>query len=683
MNIKTNFKMWCLVLGMMLPVSVKAQKSEDYQNSFNFKRAMEIVNNDGDENEALDYLKKELEEHPKNGYAYYIMSLLYYNNNMPGDALEPSRKAIELLKKDKEWITYAYRNHADIQLMLGNDDEAMEAWKKSLKENPKDVDTYSDRAEYYYQKDMYEESSADYERIRNLQPGNTLGYMGLGRNSIQQEKYESAERAFTYCISLDPSFAKAYAFRAEALIKQGKTRDAIDDIVQALELGKDTKAFYMMQEIEGAEKSTMVARLKVLKIKQPNEVYWPYCLGALSERDSMYQKAIEHYQDANKISPNDVAYYRIAMCYENLGEFDEALKSIEQAIEMDPNDNSYVGEKADLLYDMGRGKEAIATYDQYISANPEYYGGYYRRGFLKDNLNDVDGAIEDYSMAIALNPNIAYAYLGRADKLLLKGDTLAAREDYRQVLELDTVCGENNCAQYALLGLGEKEQARDFERRILEASPSAGNFYDAACLYARMGERDSSLHFLRLSLEKGFTRFSHIRNDDDLDAVREMEEFKTMIEKYEKAYQERQRAKNDADGEKNEYVCEVPFTREGGNCFVQCKINDLPMKFVFDTGASDVSISMVEATFMMKNGYLTKKDVVGSAYYYDAVGNINEGTVINLRKVQFGDMEIDNVRASVVRNQKAPLLLGQTVLSRAGKIEIDNDKKVLKVKYLK
>lgn len=62
---------------------------------------------------------------------------------------------------------------------------------------------------------------------------------------------------------------------------------------------------------------------------------------------------------------------------------------------------------------------------------------------------------------------------------------------------------------------------------------------------------------------------------------------------------------------------------------------------------------------------------------------MNEGTVINLRKVQFGDMEIDNVRASVVRNLKAPLLLGQTVLSRAGKIEIDNEKKVLKVKYMK
>ena len=46
-------------------------------------------------------------------------------------------------------------------------------------------------------------------------------------------------------------------------------------------------------------------------------------------------------------------------------------------------------------------------------------------------------------------------------------------------------------------------------------------------------------------------------------------------------------------------------------------------------------------------------------------------------------MELDNVRASVVRNQVAPLLLGQTVLSRIGNIEIDNQRKVIKVRYMK
>ena len=107
------------------------------------------------------------------------------------------------------------------------------------------------------------------------------------------------------------------------------------------------------------------------------------------------------------------------------------------------------------------------------------------------------------------------------------------------------------------------------------------------------------------------------------------------------------------------------------------------MHFVFDTGASDVTVSMVEATFMMKNGYLSSKDVVGNQRYVDANGEVSVGTVINLKDVNFGGLNLTNVRASVVRNQKAPLLLGQSVLSRLGKIEIDNSKNILKITHSK
>ena len=60
-------------------------------------------------------------------------------------------------------------------------------------------------------------------------------------------------------------------------------------------------------------------------------------------------------------------------------------------------------------------------------------------------------------------------------------------------------------------------------------------------------------------------------------------------------------------------------------------------------------------------------------YYQTADGNISEGTVINLKHVNFGGLELTDVKASVVKSQKAPLLLGQSVFGRLGKIEIDND----------
>ena len=86
---------------------------------------------------------------------------------------------------------------------------------------------------------------------------------------------------------------------------------------------------------------------------------------------------------------------------------------------------------------------------------------------------------------------------------------------------------------------------------------------------------------------------------------------------------------------------------------------------------------------MMKNGYLSSKDVVVNQRYMDANGEVSVGTVINLKDVNFGGLNLTNVRASVVRNQKAPLLLGQSVLSRLGKIEIDNSKNILKITHSK
>lgn len=83
---------------------------------------------------------------------------------------------------------------------------------------------------------------------------------------------------------------------------------------------------------------------------------------------------------------------------------------------------------------------------------------------------------------------------------------------------------------------------------------------------------------------------------------------------------------------------------------------------------------------MLKNGYITSKDFVGKGRFINADGEISEGTIINLKSVDFGGMKLKDVKASVVRNLKAPLLLGQTVLGRLGRIEIDNRNKKLVIK---
>ena len=75
---------------------------------------------------------------------------------------------------------------------------------------------------------------------------------------------------------------------------------------------------------------------------------------------------------------------------------------------------------------------------------------------------------------------------------------------------------------------------------------------------------------------------------------------------------------------------------------------------------------------MLKNGYLKTYDILNTQNYLTASGEIRQGTQIKLKKVSIGDFELNDIEASVVHNQKAPLLLGQSILNKFGKIAIDN-----------
>lgn len=116
----------------------------------------------------------------------------------------------------------------------------------------------------------------------------------------------------------------------------------------------------------------------------------------------------------------------------------------------------------------------------------------------------------------------------------------------------------------------------------------------------------------------------------------------------------------------------VKMEKINGVYQIPVEVNGVKMYFIFDTGASIISISETEANFLWKQGKLTKDDIKGTANFSDANGDITEGTIIVLSTVKIGDRILKNIEASVVHNLYAPLLFGQSALSEFGKISIDN-----------
>lgn len=649
--------------------------------SYNYSRGVEAINNNNAE-EALDYLNKEINEHPDNGYAFAWIALVRNYNEEFGRALTAANVAVKKIpSKDKEYKAFAYGTRAQVYLNLEDTIQALKDYSQAINIVPDDDRFYNQRAQVYYEQGKYDLADKDYLKMISLKEGDVMGYMGIGRNANAQKRYEDAIKQFDYVVKLEPNYSSAYSFRAESYIGLKKYNEAIDDVISALGIDRDRKAFYELQELADSAFEQTVAKLKVQKIKEPNEQSWNYDLGIVYERAAKYNKAIAYYKESLEKESNIITASRISSCYDDLGDYDKALEYCNQAIALDSVKANYLYEKANILDNAGRTQEAIKTMSDYIANTPDEPAGYYQRGWFKDHSGDIEGALEDYTMAITLQPNVAYAYLNRGVLYRLKGENAKAESDFKQVVRLDSIPEDAECSFYAYYYLGQKDKAIEVLNTILDKDKK-GNCYDAACLYSVMGEKEKALSYLRQSLENGYRRFAHIKRDRDLNNIRNTEEFKVLLKEYEEKHLQEIAA--DADGDDSAYelkVEEIPFTQESGVCKVKCAINGLPLHFIFDTGATDVSISFVEATFMAKNDFLSSSDIIGKQNYQTADGNITEGTVINLKDVKLGSLHLNNIKASVVRNQAAPLLLGQSVLSKLGKIEIDNTKKVLRITH--
>ena len=667
-----------LIIGMYQVEAQNIKRPESY----NYQRGREAMQ-EQKYDEAIEYFNKDLNENPKNGYSFvWIASLRDYRQEF-GQALTAADLALKYLpKKDVDYVAYAYSTRAGIYLHIQDSVKALADYNEAIRLKPKDTQPYEERAQLFYEQGKYDLASADYRKMVELKPGDVMGYMGLGRNANAQERWEEAIKQFDYVTKLESEYSSGYSFRAESYIGLEKWNEATDDIIKALSIDWDRKAHFLALTVKEPAFTILVSKMKVQSAKAPNEATWPYIIATMYDQAKNYNKAIEYYSIANNKNMSEKVYQKISNCHFRLGNYEEALTNINQALNMDSTDVNFLAQKANIYYENGNAKAAVAEWDKVLTMQPEYGFGYYRRGWFKELSGDLEGGLEDLSMAIVLEPKEPYFYETRGDLYAKLGKRDLAEADFKKVIEIEDIPEKYECIQYAYQGLGLYDKAKEaMDAIIARDTTDFGNYYDAACLYSRMKDKDNALKYLEKALKLGYNRFAHMERDFDLDFLRNTSEFKVMIEKYKGQRQNPTKPAADNSQIKGNEVSEIPFDKENGICKVKCKINGLPLHFVFDTGASDVTLSMVEATFMMKNGYLTGKDVIGNQRYMDANGDVSVGTVINLKDVNFGGKSLTNVRASVVRNQKAPLLLGQSVLGRLGKIEIDNSKNVIKISH--
>jgi len=158
---------------------------------------------------------------------------------------------------------------------------------------------------------------------------------------------------------------------------------------------------------------------------------------------------------------------------------DAAIQSYTRAIELSPN-------YAEAYIDRGMARRAkgdlagaIDDYEKASSINPKSIEGnrfvaqsYSNRGYMKLNALDVDKAIQDFTMAIKIDPVDPDHYYKRGLARLINEDLLPALEDLNKSLSISSSDGYPKGMIYATRGMvellqGRKEDAqKDFEQSI-------------------------------------------------------------------------------------------------------------------------------------------------------------------------------------------------------------------------
>ncbi len=128
---------------------------------------------------------------------------------------------------------------------------------------------------------------------------------------------------------------------------------------------------------------------------------------------------------------------------------------------------------------------------------------------------------------------------------------------------------------------------------------------------------------------------------------------------------------------KNSDMTIVQMESGNGVKYIWVEINGLRLKFIFDTGASNICISEAEATVLYRQGTLKSEDILDMQFFQDATGTISVGTRVNIKSLKIGNKVLSNVKAIVIDNNQAPLLLGQSALEEFGKITIDNTRNLI------
>jgi tetratricopeptide (TPR) repeat protein len=220
---------------------------------------------------------------------------------------------------------------------------------------------------------------------------------------------------------------------------------------------------------------------------------------------------------ADKTTPESIAK---SLTPETRGDIYMARKMYREATEtyqLGPKDSPVIANKTGIAYhQLLELESAKKWYEKAVKLNPQYAEAINNLGTIYYANKSYRRAITQYRKALAITPDAASILSNLGTAYFARKNYTEASALYEKALKLDPDVFEHRGTNGVLL----------VERSVDER---AKYHYYVARMYAKDGQNERALLYIRKSLEEGFKERDKFQKEPEFAALRENDEFKKLM----------------------------------------------------------------------------------------------------------------------------------------------------------
>jgi len=156
-----------------------------------------------------------------------------------------------------------------------------------------------------------------------------------------------------------------------------------------------------------------------------------------------YEEAIKVCDNAIETNPLDPrAWYNKGLCLAYLGKYEEAIEALDKATEINPKYSEAWYNKGLCAGQLGNYIEAIDAFNQTIEIDPQNSDAWYYEGLALLNLGNYKEAIDAFNRTIEIDPKNLDVWINKAVCLEKLGEYEEAIETLDKAIEINPKCSE-------------------------------------------------------------------------------------------------------------------------------------------------------------------------------------------------------------------------------------------------